>query len=199
MAGEMRIYGLTGGIGSGKSEAARRFEALGLPVIDADRIGHEAIEPGGAAERGVIEAFGEGILTGGRIDRKKLAERVFGDLAALDRLNRLTHPAVAQEIARRTADLADAGHQVAIIEAALHAEDGKLAEWLSGLVLITCPEQTRIERLVRDRGMSPVEARARIASQTPPETKAPLAKWIIRNDGDFDRLQKQVERVAREL
>lgn len=195
----MKIYALTGGIGSGKSEAARRFAALGIPVIDADRIGHEVIEPGGPAERGVIEAFGTAIVTDGRIDRKKLAARVFGDRQALDRLNALTHPAVLQEIGKRTAEWANAGHRVAIIEAALHAENGTLADWMAGLILVTCPEPIRVERLQRDRGMTPEESRARIASQTPPEKKAPLAKWIIENDGDLAHLQAQVERIAKEL
>ncbi len=195
----MRIYALTGGIGSGKSEAAKLFESLGIPVIDADRIGHEVIEPGGSAERGVIDAFGETILTDGRIDRKKLADRVFGDRDALARLNSLTHPAVLQQIGRRTAELAGAGHGRAVIEAALHAEDGKLADWMAGLVLVTCPEVLRIERLVRGRGMSETEARARIASQTPPEKKAPLARWIITNDGDLGQLKKQVAKIALEM
>jgi dephospho-CoA kinase len=195
----MRIYALTGGIGSGKSEAARRFEALGIPVIDADRIGHEIIEPGGEAERGVIDAFGEDILSNGRIDRKKLADRVFGDPGALRLLNALTHPAVLREIARRTANLATAGNEKAIIEAALHAEDGTVADWMAGLILVSCPEEMRAERLVRHRSMTPEEARVRIAAQTPPERKAPLARWIIQNDGDLNHLQEQVEQVAREL
>jgi len=195
----MKLYALTGGIGSGKSEAARRFQALGVPVIDADRIGHEVIEPGGAAERGVIDAFGGDILTDNRIDRKKLAARVFGNRDALNKLNSLTHPAVLSEIGRRTSELANAGHPAAIIEAALHAEDGKLADWFAGLILVTCPEPIRIERLKRDRAMTEDEARARIASQTPPEKKAPLARWIIQNDGDLGHLQSQVADISKEL
>jgi len=195
----MKLYALTGGIGSGKSEAARRFQALGVPVIDADRIGHEVIEPGGAAERGVIDAFGGDILTDNRIDRKKLAARVFGNRDALNKLNSLTHPAVLSEIGRRTSELANAGHPAAIIEAALHAEDGKLADWFAGLILVTCPEPIRIERLKRDRAMTEDEARARIASQTPPEKKAPLARWIIQNDGDLGHLQSQVANISKEL
>jgi dephospho-CoA kinase len=195
----MRIYALTGGIGSGKSEAARQFEALGVPVIDADKLGHDVIEPGGAAERGVIEAFGEGVLTGGRIDRKKLADRVFGDRDALNRLNSLTHPAVAREVGRRTAELSASGHERAIVEAALHAEDGNLAGWMSGMILVSCPESIRVERLKRSRGMSEADARARIASQTPPERKRPLARWIIENSGDLAHLHDQVAKIAAEL
>ncbi len=195
----MKIYGITGGIGAGKSEAARLFVECGIPVIDADRIGHEVLEPGGAAERAVIEAFGPGIVEGGRIDRKKLAEVVFRDRAALQRLNSLTHPAVLAEIGRRTAELAQARHRAAIIEAALHAEDGRVPEWMAGLILVECPAEMRLARLRERRGMTDAEARARLAAQTPPEKKAALARWIIQNDAGLDRLRDEVERVAREL
>lgn len=195
----MKVYGLTGGIGAGKSEAARMFAELGVPIIDADRIGQEATEPGGVAERAVIDHFGETILAEGRVNRKKLAEIVFNDRAALHTLNDLVHPAVRAEIARRTAELAQANHPAAIIEAALHAEDGRVPEWMSGLILVDCPVETRVQRLTEKRSMSEAEARARIASQTPPEKKAALAKWVIHNDAGLDHLRDQVARIALEL
>lgn len=195
----MKVYALTGGIGAGKSEAARMFAELGIPVIDADRIGQQATGLGGVAERAVIEAFGNDILKDGQIDRKKLAEIVFNDRAALQRLNHLVHPAVLAEVGRQTAALAGKNHPVAIIEAALHAEDGRLQEWMAGLILVDCPVETRVQRLVEKRGMTETEARARIAAQTPPEKKAPLAGWILRNDAGLDHLRAQVESVAREL
>ncbi len=195
----MKVYALTGGIGAGKSEAARLFAERGIPVIDADRIGHEATEPGGVAEKEVREAFGEGVITDSRIDRKKLAALVFDNPAALQRLNKLVHPAVLREIARRTAELAQAGHKAAIIEAALHAEDGRVQDWMEGLILVDCPVETRIHRLIEKRGMTGADARARIAAQTPPEKKAPLARWIIHNDAGLDQLRAEVDRVAQEL
>jgi dephospho-CoA kinase len=195
----MRVFGLTGGIGAGKSEAARMFAALGIPVIDADRIGQDATAPGGVAERAVIEAFGESILAGGRVDRKKLAALVFADRNQLQRLNNLVHPAVRAEIARQVGALVEAGQPLAIVEAALHGEDGTLPPMLTGLILIECPVELRVQRLVQLRGMSEAEARARIAAQTPPEKKAALAKWIIRNDADLASLQRQVVRVAAAL
>ena len=104
-----------------------------------------------------------------------------------------------QQIGARTAELAAAGHEKAIIEAALHAENGKLADWMAGLILVSCPVDTRVTRLIDKRGMTDAEARARIASQTPPEKKRPLARWVIENDGDLPHLQHQVEQVAKEL
>ena len=195
----MKIYALTGGIAAGKSEAGRRFVTLGFPVIDSDRIGHEALEPGGAAEKQVLEAFGDDILSGGRIDREKLAAIVFADTEALERLNRLVHPAVLQEIAGRSAKLAEEGHDAAIIEAALHAEDGKLREGFAGLIVVHCPPEQRVRRLMQDRGMSEEEAIGRIEAQTPPETKLHLAGWVIMNTGDIAHLHEQVDAIAKEL
>ncbi len=195
----MKIYALTGGIAAGKSEASRRFEELGIPVIDSDRIGHEALEPGGPAEKQVIEAFGDEILTEGRIDREKLAAIVFADPDALEQLNQLVHPAVIEAIAVRTAKLAEEAHDAAIIEAALHAEDGKLREGFAGLIVVHCPREVRIRRLIKSRGVSEEEALRRVEAQTPPETKLHLARWVIMNTGDISHLHEQVDAIAKEL
>ena len=195
----MNIYALTGGIAAGKSEVGRRFETLGIPVIDSDRIGHEALKPGGAAEKKVLEAFGDEILTEGRIDREKLAGIVFADPEALERLNLLVHPAVLQTIAERSAKLAEEGHDTAIIEAALHAEDGKLREGFAGLIVVHCPPDVRVRRLIESRGMSEEEAIGRIEAQTPPETKLHLARWVIMNEGGIPQLHEQVDAIAKEL
>ena len=113
----MRIYGLTGGIASGKSEAAKRFQARGIPVIDADRVGHRVLEPGGTAEARVMDAFGEDILTDGQIDRHKLGARVFADPKELDRLNAIVQPAIKNEIWQQCAALARDGQDLAVIDA----------------------------------------------------------------------------------
>lgn len=195
----MKIYALTGGIAAGKSEASRRFEELGIPVIDSDRIGHETLEPGGSAEKQVVEEFGEGILAEGRIDRAKLGAIVFADPAALKRLNALVHPAVGREIASQTAKLEEEGHDAAIIEAALHAEDGKLRERFAGLIVVDCPREERIRRLEASRGMTEEEAVRRIEAQTPPEAKLHLARWVILNTGDIAHLHDRVDEIVKEL
>lgn len=195
----MRIYGLTGGTGSGKSEAARRFEARGIPVIDADAIGHEVIAPGGAAEKAVIQAFGLDIVTGGAIDRAKLGARVFSDEAARRQLNAIVHPAIGLEIAMRCAALADQGHDAVIVDAALIAENGRKEDYLSGLMVVTCPAEERVRRLVAHRGIEETEARRRIAAQTPPEEKVALADWVIDNSGTKEALYARVDAIAGEL
>ncbi len=193
----MKIFGLTGGIGSGKSEAARAFERHGIPVIDADRVGHAVIEPGGAAREKLLRAFGNGILAeDGSIDRARIAARAFSDPDARRQLNDITHPAIHAEIARRCAELAEQGAHTVIVEAALLGENGAVNPMFEGLILVSCPAQERLRRLTEMRGMDPAEAERRIAAQTDPESKRPLAKWVIDNGGDLEHLQRQVDAVV---
>lgn len=195
----MRIYGLTGGIASGKSEAARRFLAQGIPVIDADRIGHRVIEPGGIAEARVVEAFGSDILTDGAIDRHKLGARVFGDPKELERLNAIVQPAIKDEIWKQCAALAREGQDLVIIDAALLAEGGKIADRVDGLILVIAPQAVRVERLVGNRGLTPEQALKRIEAQTPPESKIPLADWVVENTGSLSEFQAKIDDLAYDL
>lgn len=194
----MKIYALTGGIAAGKSEASRKFEELGIPVIDADRIAHGVMEPGGRAYDAVVSHFGEGILTDGKIDRTKLGPLVFDHPEELARLNAIVHPAVQLEIAQKLAELANES-EVAIVDAALHAENGELGAGMAGLILVHAPEETRLKRLMERRGIDPAEAQKRIDAQTAPERKMHLADWVIENDGTLEDLHRQVETVVREL
>jgi dephospho-CoA kinase len=195
----VRIYGLTGGTGSGKSEAARRFAEHGIAIIDADAIGHEVIARDGVAEQQVIQEFGPEILTDGAIDRAKLGARVFRDETARKQLNAIVHPAIGMAIAMRCAALAEAGQPATIIDAALIAENGRKEDYLSGLIVVTCPVDVRIRRLVRHRGLDEAEARRRIAAQTPPENKLALADWVIDNSGTVHELHARVDAIAGEL
>lgn len=195
----MQLCGLTGGIASGKSEAAKRFAARGVPVIDADKVGHAMLAPGGAAAQAVVEAFGDGILSGGRIDREKLAGVVFGDPQARQRLNALVHPPVIREVAERCAALERQGHEIVIVEAALLAEGGARDAWLDKLIVVTCSAKTRRRRLIEIRGMNANEAQQRIDAQTPPETKVPAADWVIENEGTLEELHAQIDPIVGEL
>lgn len=192
----MRVYGLTGGTGSGKSEAARRFAELGFPIIDADTVGHDVIAPGGAAEQEAVAAFGPEIVTNGAIDRAKLGAIVFRDEASRKKLNAIVHPAIRMTIAMRCAALAEQGHGVAIIDAALIAENGKKEDFLAGLIVVVCPEEERIRRLVAHRGIDAAEARRRMAAQTPPDAKLALADWVIDNSGTMEQLHAQIDKIA---
>ncbi|HOF41889.1 MAG TPA: dephospho-CoA kinase [Candidatus Hydrogenedentes bacterium] len=198
-ASGMQVIGITGGTGSGKSEAARRFEELGYPVIDADRIGHDVLEPGGEAAPAVVAAFGQEILCAGQIDRKKLGARIFAEPEARQQLNAITHPCIKREIKRRIKALAAQGHRTVLLDAALIAESGMREPCLDGLILVTCPESVRLQRLMKARGLSQDEAMARMRAQTPPDQKLALADWVLDNEGSVADLRRQVDHLAREL
>ncbi len=195
----MHVYGLTGGMGCGKSEVARVFRDRGIPVIDADRLGHEAIAPGGEAEQAVREAFGEGIVTAGAIDRRKLGPLVFGDDGARARLNALVHPVIRKRIEERCRELRDQGYKAVVIDAALLAEDGVMPACLTGLILVTASEETRIERLMASRGLSREAAAQRLAAQTPPERKRPLANHVIDNEATLEALRARARELADDI
>jgi dephospho-CoA kinase len=195
----MRIYGLTGGTGSGKSAAGERFIENGIPVIDADAVGHEVLEPDGPGYGPVVEAFGDAILTEGKIDRAKLGSIVFQDGPARMRLNAIVHPLIRQAVAGRFASLAQAGYDLAILDAALLSEDGQRDSRFSGLILVQAPVALRIDRLAEHRGIPREEAQRRIAAQTDPGKKLALADWVINNRGTLEELRDQVDTITEAL
>ena len=195
----MRIIGLTGGTGSGKSTVASRFETSGIPVVDADAIGHELIAPDGAAVDAVVQSFGENILTGGIIDRAKLGAVVFSDSEALKQLNNIVHPALFTEVGHRCAKYAAAGEATVIVDAALLAEGPELEAWLDDLIVVECPAELRVHRLVSFRGISEADARQRIAAQKDPSTKKVWATWLIDNSGNLETLNAQVDIIVSEI
>jgi dephospho-CoA kinase len=189
-----RIIGLTGGIGAGKSTVARMLAAKGAVVIDADRVAHDVYEPGAEGFDLVVRRFGSDIVGGdGRIDRKALGAKVFGDSNALRDLNAIIHPLVRKDVARRLLDAARSRPDaVVVIEAALMTETG----WTGGAgtlwVVIADPE-TAVRRLARDRAMSEAEARLRISAQATNEARRGHADVVIENDGTLDELQAAVD------
>ena len=193
----MLRVGLTGGLASGKSTVAGFFRELGAFHLDADRLAHELIAPGGLAEREVISRFGGGILgTDGAIDRKALAAIVFSDPQARADLNALVHPKVRKEIAQRIADHESGASPaaVALVDAALLVESG-IHRDLDALIVVACPEPIQIARAVARGGLSEVEARARIAAQAPLAEKLAVADHVIDNGASLDETKRQVIRV----
>ena len=114
-------------------------------------------------------------------------------------LNGITHPLIGDEIRRRARELAGQGQDVVLVEAALWGEKGALEPWMDGLILVTCPEDERLRRLVERRGMSRPDAQARLAAQSPPGAKHSLASWVLSNEGSLDALQKAVDAIVEEL
>ena len=194
----VRIWGLTGNIGSGKSTVGRMLAARGIPVVDADQVAREVVEPGSGALRDIASRFPGVLRADGSLDRKALAGRVFADTAEREALNAIIHPRIAEEVASRMAALAAGGEKVAVYEAALIVENG-LHEGLDGLILVTAPVAAQVDRLRLRERMEEAEARARIAAQLPASEKAKHATVVIDNSGTEADLQAQVERVASRL
>lgn len=195
----MLRLGITGGIASGKSVVAQMLRDLGFPVLDADSLGHELMEPGTAAFAEIVKEFGSAILDGSRrIDRKKLGAAVFADAGKLTKLNAILHPRVEQEMARRFAEWENSGTtEAAFVEAALLVEAG-YQKRLDGLVVAWCKPEQQIERL-RARGMSEQQARQRISAQMPVDEKLKYATEKIDCSGTLDETRRQVEAFARKL
>jgi dephospho-CoA kinase len=190
----MRVYGLTGGIASGKSTVSTMFREAGIPVIDADALAREVVEPGQPALAEIAQRFPGTVGPDGRLDRAKLGALVFTDADARRALNAITHPRIQALALERTTALADEGVPVAVYDAALLIEN-KLHEAMNGVILVACPVETQRARLMARNQLTEAEANQRIASQMPLEAKKPFATWIIDNGGSLEATRAQVKQV----
>jgi dephospho-CoA kinase len=194
----MSEFGLTGGIGSGKSTVAAGLVARGAVLIDADRIVRELQEPGGSVFTAMVEALGPGIVaTDGSLDRQAVADLVFADDSLLATLNDIVHPAVGREMKARRDALADTDAVVVLDIPLLVKPDGTLGrdEWraLAGIVVVDTDVETAVERLVRDRGFAEDDARARLAAQATREARRAVADRVIDNSGPLHELDAQLD------
>lgn len=196
----MLNVGLTGGIGAGKSEVTRRFAARGATIIDADALAREVVEIGTPGLAAIVAEFGDGVLAAdGSLDREKVAGIVFADAEALQRLNNIVHPAIAERVAElMAASNADDPDGVMINDVPLIVESG-VADRYEVIVVVDAPTETQLDRLTRFRGMSEADAKARMAKQASREDRRAIATYVIDNDGDLDSLDAQVEHVWAEL
>lgn len=189
----MLLIGLTGGIGSGKTEVSARLAAMGATVVDADAIVRELQAPGQPVLEAMVERFGSGILAeDGTLARQVVADLVFGDPDALADLNAIVHPAVGAEIARRLEE-ASRTDDVVILDVPLLVESGR--DDLAAMVVVDLDPETAVERLVRYRGFQPEDARARISRQASREERRAKADRIIDNSGTIEDLYSQVDDV----
>ena len=195
----MRIFGLTGNIGSGKSTVAAMLCEEGIPVLDADRISRVVTAPGGRAYDAVVQAFGRGILRDdGSIDRKRLGEIVFSDPRSRDRLERITHPAILEVMKEAIAGIEREGHRAAVVEATLIHESGRKGLF-EAVISVTCERETALSRLAARDGMSRGQAEARLRAQMDADRKAGASDYVIDNSGDIGSTRRQVKRLARTL
>ena len=186
------VIGLTGGIGTGKSEVSRLLESLGAALINADQIGHEAYTPHSETWKVVVDVFGEGILQdNGEIDRRKLGAIVFSDPEELAKLNGIMHPRMARMVSDRIESLREDGTEVVVVEAAVLFEAGW--ETLVDEVWSTdSPVEAVVERLQAARGIDSGEARKRIASQMDREERLGRSDVVVDNSGNVTDLERTV-------
>lgn len=195
----LSVFGLTGGIGSGKSTAAAVFRDRGVPIVDADELAREAVAPGSAGLAEVQAAFGPQILAAdGSLDRKRLGALVFADAQARKRLNAITHPIVRRLSQERFRALEQQGVTLAGYDVPLLFEVG-LDAVLRPIVVVTARETTQLERILARDGLSEEAARERIAAQLPLTEKQKRADYVLYNNGGLDALAAQVDALLEKL
>jgi dephospho-CoA kinase len=195
----VHLFGLTGGIASGKSTVAARLRARGVPVIDADELARAVVAPGSDGLLAVVDAFGPGVLgPGGVLDRKALARIAFSDAAARKKLEGITHPRITRLAIERAQELAAAGEPLACYEAALIVENG-MADAFRPLVVVACPEDVQVARVRARDGASAEDALARIRAQKPLSEKVAVADHVIDTSGSMEQSAKRTEDVLRAI
>ena len=195
----MKVIGLTGGIGSGKSTVSQLLLELGAVILDADKVGHEAYQPGTEVWQEVVAAFGREILTPeGDIDRKKLGGIVFSNPESLTQLNQVMHPRMFEMMKVRIEQYRQQGAKVVVLEAAILLE----ANWtpLVGQVWVTVASESTVVRRIKGRtGLPEEQIRARIRSQLSSEERVKHADVVISNNGSLDELKTKVNELWGEL
>ena len=198
MTGGLKVLGLTGGIGTGKSTVARLFTDRGVPVVDADALARDVVAPGLPAHADIAVAWPEAIAEDGAIDRKRLGDIVFADPAARARLEAITHPRIQAASTERLAALAAAGHRLALYQAPLLVESGRHRDF-DGLIVVTALQATQIARVRARDGLSQAQAEARIRAQLPTAEKVAVATFVIDNGGDLAATEAAVDALLKRL
>ena len=189
------IVGLTGGIGSGKSAAAKLFEELGAAVVDTDAIAHELTAPGGVAVAPIRAAFGDEVVApNGALERPAMRRKVFADAQAKGRLEAILHPMIRAEADRRSAAVR-APYVVLVVP--LLVESGGYRSRVQRVTVVDCPEEVQVARVMSRSGLSAEEARAIMAAQVSREARLAVADDVIDNGGELAALRPQIETLHR--
>src|ERR671936_479743 len=192
----MRVLGLTGGIGSGKSLVATSFQQPGADVIDADQLAREVVEPGEPALAEIVTAFGPDILLPeGRLNRTKLGSIIFADPTARARLNAITHPRIRDRMRQATA-ARQSRPGVLVLDIPLLYENGR-TDIVEKVIVVWVDPRTQFERLTRRNGLSATQARQRIEAQLSLDAKRDRADHVIDNSGIEQQTRRQVEAIYR--
>ena len=195
----MSVFGLTGGIGAGKSTVASLFQEAGIPVVFADDVGREVVSKGSEGLSAIVELFGPDLIDDtGNLDRRKLGGIVFKDPQKRTRLESILHPLVQDRSRSLFVQLENAGNQIIIYESALLFETNRHTE-MHGVILVSASEETRIARVQERDSSNAEDVRRRIQAQMADDDKRKLCEYLIENDGDIERLSAQVARVIPQL
>lgn len=193
------IVGLVGRAGSGKTTVARVLADQGATVLEADRMGHQVTDGDPEVREALQREYGEDVYQGGRLDRARVAAKVFADPAARARLDHLVHPRILRLIEQRLSALrAEGWRGLVVIDAALMLQWG-LERQCDAVLAVTAPESMQVRRLMSARGWSEADARARLAAQWSNERYAAAADWTIENRGAEDELRDAAREALREL
>jgi dephospho-CoA kinase len=196
----MLLIGLTGGIASGKSTVARLFAMKGVPVLDADLEARQVLARASPLLLQVRQGFGDSVCTPeGDLDRKALANLVFRDPQARERLNRITHPAIIARLKQGLDDIRREGkHKAAVVVAPLLFEAG-LEKWCDRVIVVWASEREQVRRLMLRDNLSEQEARLRVRSQAPLDEKRKRADWVVDSEAGQGEIERQVENIWQEI
>lgn len=200
LKGETPLIGLTGGIGSGKTAASDLLRGFGAGVIDTDLISHDITAPGGKAIALITKAFGpEFIDYQGALDRPKMRTLVFSDSKARQTLEQITHPLIQQETAKQAFELAKLGVPYLVFVVPLLIESGSWIKLIDHLVVVDCPEETQIKRVIQRSNMMQSEVENILKVQTTRELRLAAANTVIQNQGNLEDLKSEVFRLHQQL
>lgn len=194
----MMVIGLTGGIGSGKTTVGEMLKEMGAAYLNADLLGHEMIKPPSPLLEEIVSAFGKDyLLPSGELDRKKLGEKVFRDIKALESLNRIMHPRMLEMVKKKIGEWRKAGYKVGVVEAAALIE-ARWHEAMDEVWVTAAPREAIIERLQRNKGISREEVISRMNSQLSDTARQKKAAVVIDTGCSLDELRKRVAELYRE-
>jgi dephospho-CoA kinase len=194
---QLTVAGLTGSIGMGKSNAASALRHLGVPVHDADAAVHRLLGPGGRAVRKVAELFPEA-LRGDRIDRKVLGDKVFGDSAALRRLEAIVHPLVRESSRAFVLAAARRGERLVVLDIPLLYES-RGEKTVDAVIVVSAPPQIQRQRVLARSGMTEEKFRSILARQVPDREKRRRADYVVRTGGHRGDTYRQLRRIVGEI
>jgi dephospho-CoA kinase len=194
------LIGLTGGIGSGKTTVSNLFAQLGAGIVDTDLIAHQITAPGGKAIPLIRDHFGaEFIDNGGALDRAKMRSLVFQNPEAKKALEEITHPLIHQETLRQAGQLADAGAPYLLLVVPLLIESGAWIDQIDYLVVVDCPEETQIQRVMHRSNLSRTEVEAILKAQASRQERLALANTVIDNQGKLSELKSAVQELHQKI